>query len=150
MQFTSPFIAMFDGELRMFFCWLHLHFRWLHPGFHFQNKRFDFFLYIYTHFQNKHVHFQDLFFESTSDQPLVAVPPFFFQIPGTIFDAEQGSVALHQENHAAEVGSLQQAALLFLKRHGRSGLTNILYIYISIVHIYISVSMYKYTCTTYV
>ena len=37
-----------------------------------------------------------------------------FGSQGTIFDAEQGSVALHQEDHAAEVGRFQQAALLFL------------------------------------
>ena len=135
MQFTSPFIAMFDGELRMFFCWLHLHFRWLHPGFHFQNKRFDFFyIYIYT-LSKQTCSLPGSFLNQQVTSPWLQFL-HFFQIPGTIFDAEQGSVALHQENHAAEVGSLQQAALLFLKRHGRSGLTNILYIYKYSIHIY--------------
>ena len=72
---------------------------------------------MYTHSQNKHVHFQDLFFRINKWPAPGCSSSIFFQIPGTIFDAEQGSVALHQENHAAEVGSLQQAALLFLKRH---------------------------------
>ena len=118
---TTPQLCLMVNP-ECFCCWLHLHFRWLHPGFHFQNKQFDFsvyiYIYIYIHFQNKHVHFQDLFFlESTSDQPLpCSSSKFWVQIPGTIFDAEQGSVALYQENHAAEVGRLQQAALLFLSK----------------------------------
>ena len=87
-----------------------------------------------------------------NDQPLVAVPPFppFFRIPGTIFDAEQRSIALHQENHTAEVRSLQQAALLFLEANSRWpwlhwGLPNqkcvnkLMYVYRYIQ---------EYTCTT--
>ena len=69
----------------MFFCWLHLHFRWLHPGFHFRHKRFDFF-YIYIHTLKTNMFTSRIFFlESTSDQPLVAVPPFFFrsQVPSS-------------------------------------------------------------------
>ena len=159
MQFTSPFIAMFVVNSECFFAGCISISDGFIQDFTF-NTNGSFFLYIYIHTLKTNMFTSRIFFlESTSDQPLVAVPPFFLDPRYHLRRRTRercpppGKSRRGGWEPPASGPSVPQTARLkpWLEIWAtRNGLTNILYIYISIyIYLYIYIYIYKYSIHIY-